>query len=65
MTTLIASGADRNVVRKIGGWSETSSCDLIYDRNTPTDRGTMAIESTKLNLSSSDIKRLLPPSRVD
>jgi hypothetical protein len=57
MTTMIASGVDRNKAKKIGGWSESSSCDQIYDRNTPNDKGTLSIKSL---LNSSDIKRLVP-----
>jgi hypothetical protein len=60
MTTMIASGVDRNVARKVGGWSETSNCDQIYDRNTTGNRGTLSVNPQTNIFSSSDVKRLVP-----
>lgn len=41
-TTQRIAGTAREVTKKIGGWADKSNCDLIYQRTTKLDGGTLA-----------------------
>lgn len=62
-TTMKAAGESSRTVKLVGGWAEESTCDAIYDRNTPMEGGALsACSSGKRLLSSSDVHKLMPPN---
>jgi hypothetical protein len=60
VTTMMAAGSNRDMIRRVGGFSSTSNCDAIYDRNTKKDHGALStIPGKGKILSSHDILELL------
>lgn len=63
-TTMKAAGESSRTVKLVGGWAAESTCDSIYDRNTPMEGGALsACTSRNKLLTSSDVKKLIPPNQ--
>ena len=64
--SMIASGETRDVVKRIGGWSDNSSADRLYHRNSCHDRGALSVSDAQMKtLSADDVRRLVPPALFD
>lgn len=62
-TTMKTAGESSRTVKLVGGWADESTCDAIYDRNTPMEGGALSTcTSGKKLLTSSDVKKLIPPN---
>jgi hypothetical protein len=62
-TSMMASGADRAVVKRVGGWAYDSSCDELYYMNTSLDDGALSVSKTCFEvLSTEDVMKMVPPS---
>jgi len=62
-TSIMAAGESRTSVKRAGGWARTSSCDEIYELNTPADRGALSITSSQFRvLGTDDVRQMLPPT---
>jgi hypothetical protein len=62
-TSMMAVGESQTSVKRAGGWARTSSCDEIYELNTPADRGALSITSSQFKvLGTNDVRRMLPPT---
>lgn len=63
-TTMIAAGADKERVRRLGGWAADGCCDEIYELATPLDDNALSIRSTCFRvLTAEEVHALLPPKK--
>jgi len=62
-TSMMASGKDRSVVKRVGGWAYDSSCDEMYYMNTALDDGALSVSRTCFEvLTTEDVMKIVPPS---
>ena len=62
-TTMVAGEKSTRNVQRVGGWAEGSSCNEIYELNTPMEAGALSVGGSQFKvLSAKDVKTLLPPS---
>ena len=60
-TSMITSGASREVVKRIGGWAEGSDADLIYHQFAPVSVGALS-ETQFKQFSTEELRTVLPPA---
>jgi hypothetical protein len=62
-TSMMASGSDRSVVKRVGGWAYDSSCDELYYMNTALDDGALSVSRTCFEvLTTEHVMKIVPPS---
>lgn len=63
--SMTAAGEDRNLIKRVGGWSTTSEVDMVYYRNSRHDRGALAVGSMMKTLSTQDVRQLVSPAMLE
>ena len=46
--SMIASGETRDVVKRVGGWSDSSGADRLYHRNSCHDKGALSVSEAQM-----------------
>lgn len=65
-TSQMAAGGDRDMMKRVGGWSANANTDVLYSRNTSHDEGTLAVlerDATGEVLTAADVHLLVPRTK--